>query len=169
MGYFAIDADEFHWIDDTQDDPEDLCLHARVTAQIGDVSIEEYATVSATALYLLKSIEEDHIIDKSIQMLPCCGHFLVASGDLSEVDILGCNIGYDWSVIHDGDKVKLILPDGRETIVPLTEYKSVVFGFADKVEAFYNVCSPKVIPNDEFDRNGYIAFWNEWHRRREKN
>ena len=36
---------------------------------------------------------------------------------------------------------------------------------ADKVEAFYRSCRPKHIPKDEFARNGYIAFWNERHRR----
>lgn len=26
-------------------------------------------------------------------------------------------------------------------------------------------CAPKELPANEYDRNGYIAFWNEWHRR----
>ena len=26
-------------------------------------------------------------------------------------------------------------------------------------------CAPKELPPNEYDRNGYIAFWNEWHRR----
>jgi hypothetical protein len=42
----------------------------------------------------------------------------------------------------------------------------VVFNFCDKIEAFYNGCMKKNIPDDEFERNGYIAFWNEWNRRR---
>ena len=29
----------------------------------------------------------------------------------------------------------------------------------------YDACTPKEIPEDEFDRNGYTAFWNEWQRR----
>ena len=28
-----------------------------------------------------------------------------------------------------------------------------------------DACTPKEIPENEFDRNGYTAFWNEWQRR----
>ena len=48
----------------------------------------------------------------------------------------------------------------------IADYKEEVFRFADKVEALYNSCAPKEVPENEFRRNGYIAFWNEWHRRR---
>ena len=30
----------------------------------------------------------------------------------------------------------------------------------------YNSCPPREEHTDEFNRNGYVAFWNEWHRRR---
>ena len=43
---------------------------------------------------------------------------------------------------------------------------NVVLGFADTVEACYQSCQPKKLPEDEFSRRGYQAFWNEWHRRR---
>ena len=59
-----------------------------------------------------------------------------------------------------------MLEDGTQEVVPLEDYCKEVFRFADKVEAFYRACTPKKIPEDEFDRNGYLAFWNEWHRRR---
>ena len=49
--------------------------------------------------------------------------------------------------------------------MPLQEYQREVLCFADKVEAYYKSCQPKHIPDDEFERNGYLAFWNEWHRR----
>ena len=48
------------------------------------------------------------------------------------------------------------------------KYKAEVFRFADKIEAFYNACTPKVIPDDTFWKNGYVAFWNEWHSRRSR-
>ncbi len=100
-----------------------------------------------------------------IQMVPCCGHFLIANQDLSEVTISGCDNGLDWSVVHENGGVKLTLPSGEEEWVPLQEYQREVLRFADKVEAYYKSCQPKHIPDDEFERNGYLAFWNEWHRR----
>lgn len=163
---FQIDVDDLSWIDGKKDDAKDLCLHGHVVVMIGKNILEYDATVSATALYLLKTLTKDHIISKEIQMLPCCGHFLVPNEDLSEVEIIGCDHGIDWSVIHDNDFVKLILDNGEESIVDLEEYKAEVLKFADKIEDFYNSCSSKILPSDQFERDGYLAFWNEWHRRK---
>lgn len=167
MGVFKIDVDDFEWIGGVKDDPQDLCLHGRVTVRIGNTILEDTGTVSATALYLLKTLTEDKIMAyHDIQMIPCCGHFLIANQDLTEVQISGCDTGTDWSTVHEGENVKIILPSGQEEMISLTEYKEEVFHFADKVEAFYKDCTQKEIPSSEFRRNGYIAFWNEWHRRR---
>ena len=53
---FEISADNLCWINGNTDDPEDLCAHGNVKVKIGDESYEYYCTVSAAALYLLKSI-----------------------------------------------------------------------------------------------------------------
>ena len=166
MGTFHIDADSFAWINGEADDPEDLCLHGRAVAVIGETRLEYDCTVSAAALYLLKTLTQDHILKTDNQLLPCCGFFLIADDTLSNVTIVGCDNGVDWSVIHQGEEVKLVLEDGREEVVPLPAYREEVFRFADKVEAYYRRCAPKKLPEDEFDRRGYQAFWNEWHRRR---
>ncbi len=76
MGVFKIDVDRFSWINGPEDDPEDRCLHGHVTVQIGDTVMDDYGTVSSTALYLLKTLTEDKIMAQyDIQMVPCCGHF----------------------------------------------------------------------------------------------
>ena len=168
MNEFSIDAADFKWIDGNKDDPEDLCLHGKATAYIGKEKLEYYAAVSATALYLLKTLTENHIMGTDNQMLPCCGFFFIANDTLDNVTISGCSNGVDWSVIHNDDFVILKTEDGTEETVSIEHYKNEVFRFADKIETFYNSCTPKKIPDDEFERNGYIAFWNEWHRRREK-
>lgn len=169
MGTFKIDVDEFSWINGAEDDPSDRCLHGRVTVQIGQTVLQDVGTVSATALYLLKSLTEDKLMnDSSIQMIPCCGFFMIANPGLTEVSIIGCDTGTDWSVIHEDGRVKLVTESGVTEYVDLADYQAEVFRFADKVEAYYNACKPKEIPEDEFDRNGYTAFWNEWHRRREE-
>ena len=167
MEQFKVAAKDFMWIDDSRDDPNDLCLHGTANVTIGREQFEFGATVSTAALYMLKSVTEDHLGNDLIQMLSCCGHFMIANEDLTEVSITGCGMGIDWKVIHLGNQVKLITESGCETMIPLEEYKAEVFDFADKVEAYYNICSPKILPEDPFERNGYIAFWNEWHRRRQ--
>lgn len=166
MGQFHIDATELCWIDGSADDPEDLCLHGHAAADIGGETLEYDCTVSATALYLLKSLTETHMIHKELQMLPCCGHFYIPDKDLENVSISGCDYGIDWTVKHSGSDVILVLENGTEVTVPLEEYRQEVYRFADKIENYYKSCSPKKIPEDPFTRHGYIAFWNEWHRRR---
>ncbi|MEY8321161.1 hypothetical protein AAK894_08790 [Lachnospiraceae bacterium 46-61] len=167
MAGFHIDAHHFEWINGSEDDPEDLCLHGDVTAIIGDEVLQYNCTVSSTGLYLLKTLIQNHIIGEDNQMLPCCGHFMIANDAFSEVTIIGCPNGIDWSVIHDGDFIKLITESGKQTIISLQDYEQEVFRFADSVEAYYKCCSPKVTFNDE-DELTYATFWNEWHRRREK-
>lgn len=166
MGRFSIDAINLCWINGVEDNPEDLCLHGHAVAYIGSSVLEYDATVSATALYLLKSITEDHIIHKDNQILPCCGFFYIPNDRLDEIHISGCTNGIDWTILHDNEDIVLILEDGVECHIPLEEYREEVFRFADKIEAFYAKCTPKIVTGDDFDRNGYIAFWNEWHRRR---
>ncbi len=166
MKKFSIDATNLHWIDGTADYPHDLCLHGDATAYIGNERFDYDATVSASALYLLKTLTEDHIINHDNQMLPCCGHFFVPDEKLENVVISGCDNGIDWTVKHSGKNVILITEKGRKTKLPLEEYKQEVYKFADKIENYYKICSPKIVPKEEFYRNGYIAFWNEWHRRR---
>ena len=166
---FSIYADNLTWINDNKDDPEDLCLHGHAVVIIGNHKLEYEATVSSTALYLLKTLTEDHIIFEDNQMLPCCGHFMIPNEELDTVTILGCPNGIDWSVIHNkDDSVTLELEDGTKEIVTITDYEKQVYHFADVIENFYLSCSPKVMPKDPFEKNAYIAFWNEWHRRRGK-
>ena len=166
MSNFKITAEDLTWLDDPVNDPQDHCLHGHAVAQIGERTVEYTCTVSATALYLLKSLTEDHVIDQDNQMLPCCGHTLIANDELTEVVISGCPNGIVWSVIHAGDCVRLILEDGYEVSVPIAQYREEVFRFADLIEHYYRTSAPKIIPKDTFDRDGYLTFWKEWYRRR---
>ena len=159
---FSIKVSDLHWMDGA-DQTEDLCLHGHVTAIIGDEILEyDEATVSSTALYLLKSIKEDHKIYESNQMLPCCGFFMIANESLTGVDICGCPNGVDWSVLHENDTAVLITETEKKTVIPIDKYREAVFAFADIIESFYKNSEDKSLPKDEFTRNGYIAFWNEW-------
>ncbi len=163
---FKIDVTDFTWIDGPADDPKDLCLHGKVTAHIGGEVLEDYGTVSSTALYLLRSLTENHKTGQMMQMIPCCGHFMAANDDMTEVYVDGCPNGTDWAVELVSGGVKITTESGRETFVPMGKYRTEVFRFADQVEHFYASCAPKE-PGDDFARRGYRAFWNEWHRRRD--
>lgn len=162
---FKIDVTDFEWINGPEDDPNDLCLHGKVTAYIGDEILEDHGTVSASALYLLRSLTEDHQTGQMMQMIPCCGHFMVANEDLTEVYVDGCPNGTDWKVEQVSGGVKITTDSGRETFVPTDTYRAEVFRFADQVERYYAACLPKK-PRDDFQQKGYTALWNEWHRRR---
>lgn len=166
MGKFLIDATDLCWIDGSADNADDLCLHGHAVVYIGNERLEFDATVSATALYLLKTLTEEHIIHKDNQMLPCCGNLYVPDENIQNVTIVGCSNGIDWTVKHNGRDVILTLESGTEITIPLEEYRQEVYKFSDKIEDYYKLCSPKNVSIDEFERNGYIAFWNEWHRRR---
>ena len=50
---FSIDVTDLHWLKDVPE-KEDLCLHGHAVAKIGEEVFEYDATVSSTALYLLK-------------------------------------------------------------------------------------------------------------------
>ncbi|WP_353094008.1 hypothetical protein [Tissierella praeacuta] len=163
---FKIKVKELYWIDETKDDPNDLCLHGDVTVTIGEEELSYSCTVSAAALRMLKSLSEDHLLTNGDQMLPCCGHFMIPNETLDEVEIIGCNNGIDWTVLHEDEMVRLITEKGNTVFVYYIQYKEEVLRFADTVEKFYKESLTKNIPEDEFERNGYIAFWNEWHRRK---
>ena len=164
---FTIRATELHWLPGNEE-TEDLCLHGHAVVTVGDERMEFHATVSATALYLLKSLSEDHRLGEGLQMLPCCGHFLIANETLTQVEIIGCDNGVDFSVTHEGDGVRLTTASGHSVCLPLSEYRREVFAFADMIEHFYHGSKPKKLPTDEFCKNGYLAFWKEWKTLREQ-
>ena len=165
MGVFRIHVENLHWLENVNE-CENLCLHGCARVEIGNEVFEYNAAVSATALYLLKTLTENYFINEDNQMLPCCGFFYIADAVCESVTIIGCPNGIDWTVLHESENVRLITESGKDEVIPLKEYREEVFRFVDKIEAFYKNSLPKKIPEDEFEKNGYLTFWNEWHRRR---
>lgn len=166
METFHIDALGLHWLEGCES--TDLCLHGDGIALIGERKVE-YAdcTVSSTALYLLKSLTEDHIMYREAsQFLPCCGHLIIPTDARENVHVCGCPNGEDWTVRHVGAAVELILEDGYTVTVPMDEYRREVLAFVQKIEDFYNTSEPRTLPEDASDRESYALFWKEWHRRK---
>ena len=75
MSQFKIDATDLTWLDDPVNDPQDHCLHGHAVAQIGERTVEYTCTVSATALYLLKTLTEDMRLVRTISFSPAAAIF----------------------------------------------------------------------------------------------
>lgn len=164
--HFEIMANNFCWIDNSKDNPEDLCLHGDISVKIEDELLSYSSCVSASALRMLKTLTENHeITNTGEQMLPCCGHSLFANATLDTVNISGCDNGIDYSVRHENGNIVILTETGNVYIISLNEYKNEVIKFARLVEGFYDESSQKILPFEEWERNGYIAFWKEWKRR----
>ena len=168
MANFHIDATDLHWLEGVREE-HDFCLHGKAVALIGDRRLEyDECTVSSTALYLLKSLTQDHIIYREAnQMLPCCGHMIIPAEDGENVHVCGCPNGEDWTVRHVDGAVELILEDGYAVSVPLEDYRLEVLSFVQKIEDFYNQSLPKEPDALCLDDGAYPLFWKEWHRRKE--
>jgi hypothetical protein len=76
--------------------------------------------------------------------------------------------GRNWWVTHLENEISLETESGNTTVIPFQTYKKEVISFVDKIEGFYKSSSPKNLPVDKYDRDGYLKFWNEWHVRRNK-
>jgi hypothetical protein len=159
-----------HWLN-TLPAEEDLCAHGRAAVQLGGVELcdatEEW-TVSAAALYLLRTLAADHTPEHPVgdHLVPCCGFAMWPDETSDDVLVVGCPNGVDWRVEHEPGQVRLTAPGGKTVVVPFQDYRTQVLRFADQVEAFYQRSGPKKLPADADDAQGYERFWAEWHRRR---
>jgi hypothetical protein len=169
---FDLKILDLHWIKN-EDDPNDLCAHGHVYLKIGDEVVSDKQTgdwtLSSTALSLLRTIEKDYKKnDNDNQLLPCCGHFIIADDKEETVTIQGCDTGIDWTIVHTKGTIEHITEKGERGIIKKEVYRQLIFDFADKVEQFYKESRPKLIPTDDFERKGYLTFWKEWKRLRNK-
>jgi hypothetical protein len=113
----------------------------------------------------MRTVNENYEIGEyGSQLIPCCGHFLMADENDDEfVIILGCPNGIDWRIRHiENNQIKHIAENGEEGIIGKEAYRKLIIEFASQVEKFYKESKPKEIPEDEFDKKGYEAFWKEW-------
>jgi hypothetical protein len=149
------------------DDPEDLCAHGKVYLKIGEeVLMDESSgddwTVSAAGLHLMRTVSQNYKPDDLIaQLVPCCGFSMIAAAE-REVQIIGCNVGFDWTIFHKADRVHHVTLQGTEATITLSDYKEQVKRFVDFVDQFYKSSLPKTFPKDDRAREGYNAFWAEW-------
>jgi hypothetical protein len=163
-----------HWIQDTGDDSFDLCAHGEVEFRINDdivlITHDENLTVSAAALYLLRTLSIPHTKSSPVceHLFPCCGFGMCEFPGEDDVQIFGCVNGEDVEVLHqtNGEGVTIRTEDGREWEVSWPDWRAAVFAFADQVSYFYACSSPREYPDDA--AAGYLRFLDEWLRRRGK-
>jgi hypothetical protein len=153
-----------HWLGEPK---ADVCAHGHVMFRMPGLDLPELValdcTVSAAALYLLRSLSSDRAPSPvSERMFPCCGHSLHDVGD-GDVLVIGCSYGVDLGVHHDGAYVLLTSNEDCVAIRRIL-WRAAVFQFADDVAEFYARSQSKS-PSDS-DRDGHRCFLAEWERRR---
>jgi hypothetical protein len=152
----------------------DLCAHGNIEVKIGDeivVDEEGGITISATAFFLLRTLEQEYIPEWrngmvfSASFLVCgivnCFHF-----HENEVHIMGDPYGIDWEIRHERDLVHFKTEKGTTASMKFADYKTQILDFVDKVDAFYAESKPKTLPTDDREKEGYLEFWKEWRQRR---
>jgi len=170
---FRLEVSKLNWINDNgADDPCDLCAHGNVIITIGEKSLTaQQITASAGAIFLLRSITEDHIAlpsdsREAVRILPCCGNGIYEDeNDPDRAVIITCPFGFDFSVIHEDGNVKISCDDCGEVTVTIDDYRREVYAFADAVMAFYEASAPKKFENPEYEK-GYLAMMREWNKLR---
>src|SRR6516165_605755 len=95
------------WIQGAADDPKDLCAHGDVEFRIGDGVLLDPTTgkdltVSAAALYLLRTLSVPHTKDAPVgdHLFPCCGFNMYDVPGQQDVVVCGCFHGEDFEVLH---------------------------------------------------------------------
>jgi hypothetical protein len=160
------------WIKGAVDDPADVCAHGHVDFRVGDDQLIDperdiEVTVSAAALYLLRTLEREHTKESRVgeQLFPCCGFATYDEGGSPDVLIIGCPNGIDFEVRRGPDRhVILRASDGREWQIASADWQTAVFSFADAVSAFFADASRKTPSTG--DEPGFRKLVAEWERRR---
>lgn len=166
----VLRALELSWLGDQPDDGHDQCAHGRVLLSVGDqrlVGAEDgELTLSAAALYLLRTLETDRIPGDGLadenQLFPCCGHSIYEAD--SGIVIMGCPNGVDMSVIT-ADGIVTVRRDERIATISSSAWRQAVLGFAEQVETFYSHSVPRTPIEDQLEAAGWRLFWQEWHQR----
>lgn len=160
---------QMHWMEGS--DPfGDCCAHGGIYMRIGAVVVFDGTdadwSISTAAFNFLRTLFHDQPLVGRESLIPHCGFTMWRVA--SEPDGLympNCDLGVNWSIKHEGDKVTHQFQDGIHVVVTLSEWKSAVCQFADQVNEFMLTAWPKVIVDDE-DRQGFDLFLNLWKNRR---
>src|SRR6476619_288009 len=121
ISLFALDP---HWLESRSDPRDDQCAHGHVLFEVNGITFvcrEDGAlTLSAAALFLLRTLDHDHTVLASVaegnQLFPCCGFNVWLCGQRFPVFVLGCPAGADVEVRHIGEVVEFTRADKRASV-----------------------------------------------------
>ena len=165
-----------HWINGPEDDPQDQCAHGAIGFSIDSVDYVKKDdgdwTISAAGLYLMRTIESDHTRECSVAegnfLIPDDGFSIFPSNESRyKIIIFGDHVGIDPEIRHQNGKVLVRLNDITSE-VSFKDWVIAVLDFVEQVESFYGNCSPKTTIEDEYEREGWAMFWEEWRERKNK-
>lgn len=135
----TLDTDKLHWMNN-QDERSDQCAHGNVTFAVNGVEFVNAAsgdmTVSAAALFLLRTIEHDNTPGSAVtggQLFPRCGFNAWLIEAEFPVLVLGCNNGVDVSVVRDGDNVQFTASTGLSASATIIEWRWAVLRFVKQI------------------------------------
>jgi hypothetical protein len=163
------------WLPANRGNPTEQCAHGDVTLTIDSMPFvrgeeAEFLTVSAGALFLLRTLSNDHTeaepVAEASQLFPHCGFTAYAVDGRFPVVVMGCNVGIDLEVVHSAGAVTIQAQEGEKATVTEAQWRDAVAGFVDEVQAFYDASPPRKPVGDPVDDEGWVAFWREWHDRR---
>ncbi len=169
----TLQAIDLCWVSDGDGAINDQCAHGLCSFIVDDVKFivpdDGEWTLSATALYLLRTLELNHQAEAKVAesnfLFPCCAFSARAGIGKFSVVCCGCNIGLDVWVSHKDGEVELTSNKGS-LIVSRKDWAAAVTQFADQITRFYENSAPKEHIKDAHDREGWAAFWDEYNQRR---
>jgi hypothetical protein len=176
---FKIDILKVHWLENF-DDLDDRCAHGKIRVTIADEIVvdnsadpDDWWSLSASALHLLRTLESDHTETSPVAecLVPSEGHHInhLEGNPIVHIEtVYPIEKGRNWWVIHSDRNVRIETETGHSISIPFADYKQQVLSFVDSIEEFYKTSKPKNMPNDKYDRDAYIKFWEEWKYRRSK-
>ncbi len=169
----TLRATSINWLNGSPLSAGDLCAHGKVEMLVDGTTLvspgQDDLTLSAAALYLLRTLKDDHTPDNPVAeanlLFPCCGHAVFKNNGRYSVVCIGCPNGVDVYVRHQSDQVTLQAAesDAFHTI-PLQEWRRAVLAFVSQVEQFYEA-NERSEPSTPEDEEGWRLFWQEWQSR----
>lgn len=178
---FNISLKRIHWLQSFEDKDElDLCAHGQVQVSIGNEIIvdnsddpHDWWSLTAMALHLLRTLDLDHTAESRVGdcLVPGEDHHIDhhENNPIVHIETVYPMVdGRNWWVVHESSNVILTTESSNKTIVSIETYKNEVLKFVDKVKGFYESSKPKILPENQYDKEGYLKMWREWDSRRNK-
>lgn len=172
---FEIKIVNQYWIDENPANTTDLCSHGEIFLEINGLNIlnrdDGDWSISTSALQLLRSVINDHTIDKDRPLILHCGMLLM----------VGCPIRVDWKVNHINnitkiEQVQKLLTTNEQNLIKYNEanveverkeYAQKIIKFSDDVYNFFQHTPARAF-DSEYEKRDFQEFWSEFNALRKK-